>query len=117
MLQERGNIREMIAEGHPELAFMSINPDQRTLSPKGTPEGVQERCSLINKLISGDITEKCASLLRDHRREATIVDCLDATALVLMLAQGGGGISFIGDGARDEVGLPMRIAAKVRDKR
>ena len=52
--------------------------------------------------------------LKSHGRDANITDCLDAAVLALMLAKGGGGISFVGDGVRDAMGIPMRIAARSR---
>ncbi len=114
LIRAHDDVRDRIAEGHPELAFMTLSAEQQALSPKRTPQGIRERTSLVNQYISEDVTDIVLPFLKRHGRDANITDCLDAAVLALMLAKGGGGISFVGDGVRDAMGIPMRIAARSR---
>ena len=93
---------------------MNLSAEQRALSPKRTPQGIRERSSLVNQYISEDVTDIIIPFLKRHGRDANITDCLDAAVLALMVAKEDGGISFVGDGTRDEMGIPMRIAARSR---
>lgn len=111
IIRARADLHERVAEGHPELAFLRCSSNCAALPSKRTPEGLHQRVSVINQLLSTNVRDLIDSFLSHHARNATVVDCLDAAVLALFLFKGQGGVAFLGDGAQDEFGIPMRIAS------
>jgi predicted RNase H-like nuclease len=111
ILQTQPSVHSYVAEGHPELAFLSLAGKRSAFLPKKTPEGQHQRITVIDENLPGSVRDAVARFITKHSRDATIVDCLDAAALALLLFKGRGGIHFLGDGAADEAGIPMRIAS------
>lgn len=111
IVRARADLHERVAEGHPELAFLRCSSNSAALPSKGTPEGLHRRVSVIDQLLSTNVRDLIDPFLSHHARNATVVDCLDAAVLALFLFKGQGGVAFLGDGAQDEFGIPMRIAS------
>ncbi|WP_442581778.1 DUF429 domain-containing protein [Mesorhizobium sp. ASY16-5R] len=113
LLRERPELRELVVESHPEVAFWRLNSERAMTLPKKVkgsvnPAGMAERRALL-------ATHGIDSVFLDAPppRGAGEDDFLDAAAMLLIAARRARGEarSFPGPPDRDEFGLPIGIWA------
>jgi predicted RNase H-like nuclease len=108
-LHSSPSLHHSIAEGHPELAFISLSTNKDPLPPKRTTEGQEKRIAILQNCLSKPLNDSIAQFRNKHSRDVDITDILDALALAALLHRSHGEAHFLGDGALDSFGAPCRI--------
>lgn len=102
--------RKFVREIHPEICFWSLNDRKSMNYYKRTPEGFEERLSVIRKVYS-----ECDELVDDalneyKRRDLSEDDILDALVAAVTARYGFNALKTIPDTPElDETGLPMEM--------
>ena len=103
LLRDRPDLRPVLHEAHPELAFARLNGERPVLSRKRTPEGHAERRRLLEAHGFPCPVERLPGAARDD-----ILDAIAVCRTALLIA--GGRARRLGSAdARDAAGLPMNI--------
>ncbi len=102
----------VLLESHPELGFKSLNGGEVVLTRKNTPQGIEERLSLLEKADPGAAEAYRSIQGKFKRKDAKPDDLLDALCLcVINRLAGESGLSYVEDQhSRDEKDIPIRIA-------
>lgn len=104
-------MQEMIAEGHPELAFARLN-GAPCADPKKTPAGESERRDILLRAGLRQVDAALDDLRARHPRKSDFAndDYYDACALSFTAEHRLSATAWrLGDGARDARGLRMEI--------
>jgi predicted RNase H-like nuclease len=103
LLRVRPDLRGVLREAHPELAFARMNGGRPVLSKKRRPEGYEERRRLLAAHGFPCPVDRLPGAARD--------DILDAIAVcrTALLIAGGEAEGLGSPDARDSAGLPMNI--------
>ena len=103
LLRERRDLRAVLHEAHPELAFARLNDGRPVLSKKRRPEGYAERRELLERHGFPCPVERLPGAARDD-----ILDAIAVCRTALLIAEGKA--ERLGSAeARDAAGLPMNI--------
>jgi predicted RNase H-like nuclease len=103
LLRTRPELKRIIYEAHPELAFARMNGDRPVLSKKRKPEGYAERCRLLAEHGFACTVDRLSGAARDD-----ILDAIAVCRTALLIAQRQA--TRLGPAkARDSCGLPMNI--------
>jgi predicted RNase H-like nuclease len=103
LLRARPDLRQVVYEAHPELAFARMNGGKPILSKKRQPDGRAERSRLLARHGFKATLETLPGAARDDILDAVAV-CRTATLIAAGVA------TRLGSGsARDCYGLPMNI--------
>ncbi len=103
LLRERRDLRAVLHEAHPELAFARLNGGRPVLSKKRRPEGYAERRDLLERHGFPCPVERLPGAARDD-----ILDAIAVCRTALLIAEGKACRLGPAD-ARDAAGLPMNI--------
>jgi predicted RNase H-like nuclease len=108
LLLERPQRQAWLIEAHPELSFLAMTGVSDALPPKRQGAGRAVRRELLAASIPD--SEQRIAAWTAPRRDAALDDLLDAyAALWSARRHAAGGGDVLGDGARDECGLLMRM--------
>ena len=103
LLRKRRDLRAIVYEAHPELAFARMNGGKPVLSKKRQPDGCAERRKLLAKHGFKTRIERLPGAARDDILDAIAV-CRTATLIA------SGTATHLGPaGKKDRYGLPMNI--------
>ncbi|SEN77872.1 Predicted nuclease (RNAse H fold) [Rhodospirillales bacterium URHD0017] len=103
LLRSRPQLKRIVYEAHPELAFARMNGDRPVLSKKRQPEGYAERRRLLAKHGFACPVDRLSGAARDD-----ILDAIAVCRTALLIAERKA--ARLGPArARDRCGLPMNI--------
>lgn len=103
LMRARPNLKRIVYEAHPELAFARMNGGKPALSKKRKPEGFVERHRLLAKHGFKWKAEPVAGAARDD-----VLDAMAVCRTAMLIAEGKATRLGPAD-ARDRYGLPMNI--------
>jgi len=110
LLAQSPGLHARLAEGHPEVAFAILSPEDAPLPSKRLPAGREARLNILTRYLGSRMQAALEEFERSFRSARAVGDAIDAAALACLVRTHRGSISFFGDGAVDESGAPMRIA-------
>ena len=103
LLRERPQLKRVVYEAHPELAFARMNSGRPALGKKRKPEGYAERQALLARHGFPCPVDRLPGAARDD-----ILDAMAVCRTALLIAQGEA--TRLGSArSRDSCGLPMNI--------
>lgn len=103
LLRDRPDLRTIVREAHPELAFARMNGDRPVLSKKRQPQGYAERRRLLEANGFPCPVDRLPGAARDD-----ILDAIAVCRTALLIAEGTACRLGPAD-QRDAAGLPMNI--------
>jgi predicted RNase H-like nuclease len=109
-LQNHPDLHVQLAEGHPEIAFLILSGRSEALPSKKEPRGQTERLKMLKRFLGDTVEKIIADFAQRNRPNASVEDAIDAAGLACFVMHSAGAPDFLGDGAVDCLGMPMRIA-------
>ena len=110
LLQAERKWRGLLRESHPELCFWALNGAMPMRHNKKSPEGREERMSLLRRFFTAADTLVETARSKHPRKLVAIDDIVDALVLAVSARLGAGCYqSLLADPPLDAVGLPMEM--------